>query len=167
MAATHELLSCRQWKGVSIRELVRRELAPYTTGNNTDLDGPEMTLRPEAAQAVSMVLHELTTNAAKYGALATEDGRVSVRWSRALTRNPDARVCIAWRETDGPTVRSPERSGYGTEVIRDLIPYELGGAVDLAFAPGGVRCDIEIPVAQLLGERPSYHRADTARSNAA
>ncbi len=167
MAATHELLSCRQWKGVSIRELVRRELAPYMTGNNTDLDGPELTLSPEAAQAVSMVLHELTTNAAKYGALSAEDGRVCVRWSRALTRNPDARVRIEWRETAGPAVRPPERSGYGMEVIRDLIPYELDGAVDLAFTPGGVRCDIEIPVTELLGERPSYRRADAARSNAA
>jgi PAS domain S-box-containing protein len=167
MAATHELLSCRQWKGVSIRELVRRELAPYMAGSNTALDGPEITLRPEAAQAVSMVLHELTTNAAKYGALATEDGRVSVRWSRALTRTPEVRVRIEWRETAGPAVRPPERSGYGMEVIRDLIPYELGGAVDLAFAPGGVRCDIEIPVTQLLGGRPPYHGADAARSNAA
>jgi PAS domain S-box-containing protein len=167
MAATHELLSCRQWKGVSIRELVRRELAPYMTGSNTDLDGPELTLGPEAAQAVSMALHELTTNAAKHGALSAEGGRVSVRWGRSLTRSADARVRIEWRETAGPAVRPPKRSGYGMEVIRDLIPYELDGAVDLAFTPGGVRCDIDIPVAELLGERPPYRRADAARSDAA
>ena len=147
MAATHELLSCRQWQGISVRELVRRELAPYMTGSNTDLDGPELTLRPEAGQAVSMVLHELTTNAAKHGALSTDDGRVSVRWF--LTANGQARdrVCIEWQEAGGPAVRAPERSGYGMEVIRGLVPYELDGTVDLTFAPAGARCVLTVPVA--------------------
>jgi PAS domain S-box-containing protein len=154
MAATHELLSCRQWKGVSVRELVRRELAPYVTRRNTELDGPELTLCPEAAQAVSMVLHELTTNAGKHGALSTDDGRVSVRWGKVMNGSPDARIRIEWQEAAGPTVRAPRRSGYGMEVIRDLIPYELGGAVDLTFSPDGVRCQIDIPVAGLLHERP-------------
>jgi PAS domain S-box-containing protein len=155
MAATHELLSCRQWKGVSIRELVRRELAPYVTQSNTKLDGPELALCPEAAQAVSMVLHELTTNAAKHGALSTDDGRVSVRWGQVMDGNPDARICIEWQEAAGPAVRPPKRSGYGMEVIRGLIPYQLGGTVDLAFVPGGVRCEINIPVTGLLRERPT------------
>ena len=154
MAATHELLSCRQWKGVAVRELVRRELAPYVTRSNTELDGPELTLRPEAAQAVSMVLHELTTNAAKHGALSTDDGRVSVRWGHVMNGSPEARMRIEWQEAAGPAVRAPKRSGYGMEVIRNLIPYELGGTVDLAFAPGGVRCEIDVPVAGLLHERP-------------
>jgi PAS domain S-box-containing protein len=147
MAATHELLSGRQWKGVSLRELVRRELAPYMTGNNTDINGPELTVSPEAAQTVSMVLHELTTNAAKHGALSTEDGRVSVRWSR---RN--GQVGIEWHEIGGPAVATPERSGYGTDVIRDLIPYELGGTVELSFAYEGVRCVLSIPTAELNGD---------------
>lgn len=164
MAATHELLSCRQWKGVSLQELVRRVLAPYMTKNNTDLDGPELTLSPEAAQAVSMVLHELTTNAAKHGALSTDDGRVSVRWGRVLNGTSDARVRIAWRETAGPAVQPPKRSGYGMEVIRDLIPYELGGTVDLVFAPAGVRCDLDIPAAGLIGER-SPRRAVHSTAN--
>jgi PAS domain S-box-containing protein len=155
MAATHELLSCRQWKGVSVRELVRRELAPYVTGSNTELDGPELTLCPEAAQAVSMVLHELTTNAAKHGALSTDGGHVSVRWGQVMNGNPEARIRIEWQEAAGPTVRAPKRSGYGMEIIRDLIPYELGGTVDLVFAPGGVRCEIGIPVTGLLRERPA------------
>jgi two-component sensor histidine kinase len=169
MAATHELLSCRQWKGVSIRELVRRELAPYETPSNTELDGPELTLSPETAQAMSMVLHELTTNAAKHGALSTDDGRVSVRWGQVMSGNPEARIRIEWREAAGPTVQAPKRSGYGTEVIRDLVPYELGGTVDLAFAPGGVRCEIDIPVAGLLRERtsspPAHSTANTLASS--
>jgi PAS domain S-box-containing protein len=149
MAATHELLSYRQWKGISVRELVRVELAPYMTKENTDLMGPELTLSPEAGQAVSMVLHELATNAAKYGALSTDDGRVSVQWNRARNGDADACFCIAWQETGGPTVQTPQRSGYGTEVIGNLIPYELGGTVDLVFARAGVRCDVTIPVTEL------------------
>jgi len=150
MAATHELLSGRQWKGISVRELVRRELAPYMATNNTALDGPELMLSPEAGQNVSMVLHELTTNAVKHGALSTNDGRISVRWNR--TRNgADAWLCIEWRETGGPTVQTLRRSSYGTEVIRNLIPYELGGTVDLLFASEGVRCDINIPLPEASG----------------
>ena len=147
MAATHELLSGRQWEGISVRELVRRELAPYMATNNTSLDGPELMLSPEAGQNVSMVMHELTTNAVKHGALSTNDGRISVRWNR--TRNSaDAWLCIEWRETGGPLVQTSRRSSYGTEVIRNLIPYELGGTVDLVFASEGVRCDINIPLTE-------------------
>jgi PAS domain S-box-containing protein len=149
MAATHELLSCKQWTGVALRELVQRELAPYAAGSNTDVDGPDLTLCPETGQRLSMVLHELTTNAAKHGALSTQNGRVSVRWSRVRNGSAVSRLRIQWRETDGPVVRQPQASSYGTEVIRNLIPYELDGTVDLAFEPEGLRCDIDIPLAAL------------------
>jgi two-component sensor histidine kinase len=157
MAATHELLSRRQWKGVSLRGLVRRELAPYATLTNTDINGPDLTLTPDAGQAVSMVLHELTTNAAKHGALSDPNGRVCIRWYRVRNGNADPRVCIEWRETGGPAVRTPRKSGYGMEVIRDLIPYELAGTVDLVFASEGVRCDLNIPVANPSGRSAQRH----------
>jgi two-component system, NtrC family, sensor kinase len=96
-----------------------------------------------------MVLHELTTNAAKYGAFSTNDGQVSVRWF--MTGNAQARssFCIKWQETGGPSVSVPQRSGYGMEVIHGLVPYELDGKVDLEFAPGGVCCILTIPAAAL------------------
>jgi two-component sensor histidine kinase len=144
MAATHELISRREWNGASVRELVQRELAPYLARNNTDLHGPDLIVSPDAAQAVSMVLHELATNAAKHGALSTDDGKVSVRWNRV--RNPHACLRIEWQESGGPAVHFPCESGYGTEVIRNLVPYELGGAVDLAFASEGLRCTISVPL---------------------
>jgi PAS domain S-box-containing protein len=151
MGSTHELLSHRRWLGIPLVELVERELAPYTTGSNTEIVGPEVVLSAEAAQTMAMVLHELVTNAAKYGSLSTRDGRVSVRWYPLLNGSADARLCIEWQETGGPSVQASERTGYGTEVIRNLLPYELEGEVDLAFATGGVRCRFSVPLSRLTG----------------
>ena len=144
MAATHELLGALWWQGVSLTELVRRELAPYAVRNNTNVSGPEVMLRAEAGPAMAMVLHELATNAAKYGAFSTKSGRVSVRWDRRLNGHPPHLV-LEWRESDGPPVIAPGDPSYGTSTIRDLIPYEFGGTVDLVFATEGVRCRLELP----------------------
>jgi two-component sensor histidine kinase/integral membrane sensor domain MASE1 len=145
MASTHELLSHKRWRGLTLADLARQELAPYRMSNNSEIDGPEVKLTAEAGQAVAMVLHELTTNAAKYGALSTREGRVSVRWYWPLNGNAHDRLVIDWMESGGPSVKAPSRSGFGTSVIGDLIPYELGGTVDLAFACDGLRCRLEIP----------------------
>ena len=144
MATAHELLSISQWHGMPLAELVRRELAAYATSNNVEIDGPEVMLSAEAGQLVAMMVHELVTNAAKYGALSTRSGRVLVRWYRKL--NGSAQLVLEWQEAGGPRVEAQEKSGYGTSVVRDLIPYELGGTVDLSFAPEGVRCRLEIPL---------------------
>ena len=144
LAATHELLSHSRWHGVSLAEIVRRELAPYER-ENARIDGSDVTLKPEAAQATTMVVHELTTNAAKYGALSNFRGRVSVRWYRRSNGSLDDHLVIDWREAGGPSVNGTPKSGYGTSVIRDLIPYELGGSVDYVLAPEGVCCRLEIP----------------------
>jgi two-component sensor histidine kinase len=145
MAAAHHLLSSRQWQGMSLTELVRRELAPYSTSNNTDISGPEVVLKPEAGQAIAMVLHELATNAAKYGSLSATGGHVSVTWSHRPEGHARNWLCIHWEERGGPNVVPQVQSGYGTSVIRDLIPYELGGTVDLVHSPEGVCCKLEIP----------------------
>jgi PAS domain S-box-containing protein len=150
MAATHELLGARWWQGVSLTELVRRELAPYAVRNNTEVSGPEVVLRAEAGQAMAMVLHELATNAAKYGALSTKNGRVSVQWGRRLN-GQSPRLVLEWREIGGPSVIAPGNPSYGTSTIRDLIPYEFGGTVDLVFAPEGVQCRLELPADWLSG----------------
>ena len=151
MGSTHELLSHRRWLGIPLGELVERELAPYATGSNIMISGPDVMLSPEAAQTMAMVLHELATNAAKHGSFSTRDGHVSVRWHRELNGDADAALRIEWQESGGPAVvQAPDRrSGYGMEIIRDLLPYELDGTVDLAFASEGVRCRFDIPVAQL------------------
>jgi len=146
MADAHALLSHSRWLGVGLADLVRRQLAPYTTTTNTVIGGPDITLSAAATQAVAMVLQELVTNAVKYGALSTANGRVTVSWERRSVREAGVRLLIAWRETGGPATTAPCRSSYGTNLIRGLIPRELGGAVDLVFASDGVRCDVEIPL---------------------
>jgi two-component sensor histidine kinase len=148
---THELLSESNWRGASLAAIVRREFAPYAAGN-AEAGGPSVNLKAEATQAVAMVLHELTTNAAKYGAFSSRTGRVSVQWRWQQTGSHD-RLVIEWLETGGPAVLAPRQSGYGTGIIRELIPFELGGKVDLVFASEGIRCRFEIP-ADWISRRP-------------
>src|SRR5215510_10092436 len=143
LARVHELLSCNRWQGVSLREIVRREFAPYAADNITT-EGPNVVLMAEAVQPLAMVLHELTTNAAKYGAFSNRSGRVALRWWWS-PKAPHDRLAIDWREVGGPAVASPNRFGYGTSIVRELIPFELGGEVDLIFAANGLCCRMEIP----------------------
>ena len=155
MASAHELLSDRQWRGIPLAELMRNELAAYATRDNIEINGPEVMLRPEAGQAMAMVVHELVTNAAKHGALSIPSGRVSVRWHREL--NGSDRFVFVWRETGGPRVEAPGKSGYGTGVVRELVPYEFGGTVDYSFVPEGVRCRLEIHFDRVSGD--TRHRS--------
>jgi two-component sensor histidine kinase/integral membrane sensor domain MASE1 len=161
MAAAHALLSQYRSDGVDLAELVRRQLAPNGTDANTTIDGPNVTLTVAATQALAMVLHELVTNAKKYGALSSPHGRVEVNWSREPGEDA-ANLSIAWREVGGPAVADSPDCRYGVSIIRDLIPQELGGSVDLAFASTGVCCKIEIP----LDSRPRAtitHASSTSR----
>jgi two-component sensor histidine kinase len=112
------------------------------------ISGGEATLTSEATQAIAMVLHELATNAAKYGALSIPDGQVSVNWDFRTNKAAASVLRIEWCEIGGPPVAPSTQSSYGTDLIRELIPHELGGDVDLKFAPNGVHCSIEIPLGQ-------------------
>lgn len=153
MANAHALLSRSQWQGVSLAELARSELAPYVREGSARVEGPEVRLSAEAIQPMAIVLHELVTNASKYGALSTPRGRITVRWD---WRKPQEQLLLEWIETDGPPVVVPSQPGYGTGAIRNLIPYELGGTVDLSFAAEGLRCRIELPSTCLQSStRPS------------
>jgi PAS domain S-box-containing protein len=161
MATTQDLLRSGRWDGISLTELIRYELAPYATRQNTKISGPEVVLRPEAGQAMAMVLHELATNAAKYGALSTKQGSVSIRWEQRLNGHP-LRLVLEWQEVGGPPVVDPDKASFGMSTIRDIIPYEFGGKVDLTFALEGVRCRVELPADWLRTDesfqRPSHTR---------
>jgi PAS domain S-box-containing protein len=145
LANTHALLSRSHWEGVDLGELVRSELAFCANDETALIKGPVVGLAPEATQPLAMVLHELATNAAKYGALSNGSGRVLVRWRRQPNGGSVRKLVLEWRETGGPPVTASNASGFGTSVIRDLIPYELGGAVEYELAREGCRCRLEIP----------------------
>jgi two-component sensor histidine kinase len=144
MAAAHTLLSECSWHHVALDKLVRTELAPYATDTNVKITGADVMLSSTETQALAKVLHELATNAAKYGALSIRHGEVSVSWGRK-PNGQNAALILEWRELAGPPVAPKVQSSYGTDLIRDLIPHELGGRVDLVFAKEGVNCRIEFP----------------------
>jgi PAS domain S-box-containing protein len=150
MAAAHALLSQSRWCGVGLTDLVRRQLAPYTADANTAISGPDVMLTSAQTQAVAMVIHELVTNAAKYGALSRPDGGVSVSWG-STRADVATTLTITWREFGGPPIAAPVQSGYGSRLIRDLIPFELGGAVNLKFPAEGAYCSIAIPLGPTSG----------------
>jgi PAS domain S-box-containing protein len=145
MADAHALLSRARWQGVNLARLLRQELKSRLVGLNTMVEGPDIVLAADAAQSVALVLHELVTNAARYGALSSPKGQVSVQWHQRASGQVLGALVLDWKETGGPPVPASISRGYGTSVITDLIPYELGGVVDLVFAPEGVRCRLEIP----------------------
>jgi PAS domain S-box-containing protein len=145
IAAAHALMGKSRWSGVGLTDLIRYQLAPYTTDANTAISGPDVMLTSAQTQAVAMVIHELATNAAKHGALSGTGGKVSVSWD-CIGADRAAILTITWRELDGPPIKAPGQSGYGLSLIRDLVPHEVGGAVDLTFLPDGACCKIEIPL---------------------
>jgi two-component sensor histidine kinase len=153
LSNTHTLLSRSRWEGVGLGELVRSVLVFCAKQESALIEGPEVDLAAEATQTLAMVLHELATNAAKYGSLSNSHGRVAIRWRRPSRGRSKGKLVLEWRETGGPQITAPNATGYGTSVIRNLIPYELGGAVDYQLARGGARCRLEIPGQWLSNNR--------------
>lgn len=133
------------WRDTDLRALVEAVLDPYRTQANVHLSGPTVQLPSNVALTLSMTLHELATNAAKYGALSTPEGRVDVAW-RLEEALGEPRIALDWAEQGGPPVRAPERRGFGRKLIEHSVSYELGGRAQLEFRPEGVRCRIEIPL---------------------
>ena len=136
MAVAHSLLSQSGWQNVGLSALVEMQLAPYATAGNVTIKGEDFKLSAAETQPVAMALHELVTNAAKYGSLSVPNGRICVTWDRQ-SLDGEVKLVFEWRELGGPPVAAKASSGYGTSLIRDLIPHELEGTVDLVFAPEG------------------------------
>ena len=147
MAKTHELLTQNNWVGTGLRPLVETAVRSYLSadGKNVAINGPDLILTPNAAAALGMVLYELGTNAAKYGAWSERGGRVSVSWHVKVAEGEDS-VSLSWIETDGPEIKPPFAEGFGTSFIRRSVEYELGGRLALELAPTGLHCLIEFPL---------------------
>lgn len=144
LANAHGLFAQTRWLGADLATLTRQELAPYLEHDRprARVDGPHIPLDPRAAQAIAMVFHELTTNAAKYGALSVVDGRVEIKW---VPRSDD-RLSLTWTETDGPIIVPPTRHGFGTHVMETLIKVDLGGELRFDWRAEGLVCEIEIQI---------------------
>ncbi|MFS0737512.1 HWE histidine kinase domain-containing protein [Sphingomonas sp. 1P06PA] len=141
LAAAHDLLTRERWEGATLGQLVRDATRAHVEeGERLVIDGPEVLLNPRAAISLVLALHELGTNAAKYGALSVPSGQVSIDWAVV-----DGRLRIDWRETGGPRVSAPERRGFGLRMIERALGTDLNGTVSVAFDPGGLHCTIDAP----------------------
>jgi PAS domain S-box-containing protein len=142
LARAHDVLFAADWKGAELGALAHEQISPLASDapERLRIDGPEVMLPPSHATALGLLLHELATNASKYGALSTEDGAVEMRW-RLGARNGAQHVIIEWAERDGPAVAPPERQGLGSRLIQEGVP---GAKVDWRFEPDGVRCSIDL-----------------------
>lgn len=145
LSATHDLLTQSEWGSTPIKAVVQAELAPYANDSEhaLDISGPAVELAPNDALSLGLAVHELATNAAKYGALSVPGGQVAVTWH--LITQDLARV--EWAERGGPVVpQSQRKRGFGTELIEKIVAHELRNPVDLRFEPEGVRCSLILPV---------------------
>jgi two-component sensor histidine kinase len=146
MAKAHSLLSQSRWEGVSINDLLMEELNPYIGKNLAfEIVGPDLVLTSKSALALSLAIHELATNAAKYGALSRSGGRVSIRWALTDIGGLD----LTWREAGGPAVRPPTRRGFGSTLIERALAMETNGKAALRYLPDGVVCEVLLPPASL------------------
>jgi PAS domain S-box-containing protein len=145
LGQTHSRLAEAKWSGVVLETVLLDELAPYRheDGANMRLSGPVTVLNAKQALTLGMAMHELVTNAAKYGALATEHGVVDVGWEVDAERKL---LTITWAERGGPAVRQPERKGFGRLLIEKVLASDLGGDVSMDFAEGGLKCVISVPL---------------------
>lgn len=148
LARVHDVLTRESWEGAELRTVVADAIAPLdaTDGQRSrfGVAGPALRLPPRLALSIAMALHELGTNAVKYGALSREGGTVTIVWS--VERHAETRLFLRWSESGGPPVAKPTRSGFGSRLIERSLARELAGEVQLVFAPSGVVCTIEVPI---------------------
>jgi two-component sensor histidine kinase len=147
LSANQDLLVRNEWQGVDVGDLVRAQLAHFTDliGSRIALEGSDLRLNPASAQAIGLALHELATNAGKYGALSTDKGRVEIGWGCG-----DDTFTMSWIERDGPPVSPPQRQGFGTVVIEAMTARSVGGTVGLDFPPSGATWRLTCPAANAL-----------------
>jgi two-component system, chemotaxis family, CheB/CheR fusion protein len=155
LAKAHDVLTQRSWEGAPLRQLVEQAVAPHCVPglDRFVIEGPDVWMSPKNALAITMALHELCTNAVKYGALSTNTGHIEVVWTIAdRDGQPGLRLC--WSEVGGPVVGPPSRRGFGSRLIEAGLSQELGGDVHIEFNPAGVICTLVAP----LGTESLRHR---------
>jgi PAS domain S-box-containing protein len=158
LSHAHDLLAAGNWRGADLEQVVRRAVEPYAgiDGARGSIEGPAVFLQPRAAVTLGMIVHELATNAAKYGSLSVPEGRLDVNWSlQGSVSGADAMLRLVWSETGGPPVTPPSRSGFGRTLIERGLKHELGGGARLEFHPAGLSCDVSLPLHRAAATRAS------------
>jgi PAS domain S-box-containing protein len=161
LARVHTVLSLSNWQGAKIRKLIDEELAPYSTGDQITLSGSEVQLEPATAQTVALALHELVTNSAKYGALSTLSGRLSISW-----KDQAGLLRIEWTEIGGPPVDKPISRGFGTRSVIASIESQLGGQAEFDWRREGLVCCLSVPLSpQSLAPETASRREAVPEGN--
>lgn len=146
LGKSHDLLTRENWAGADLRDIVSDTVEPHSAGSSRfRIRGPHVWLVPSASLSIAMALHELATNAAKYGALSNEDGHVDIVW-QLKGDGKDRRFSLRWSESGGPPVVPPARKGFGSRLVQRVLAAELGGKVDVAYEPSGFVCTIDAPM---------------------
>jgi len=153
LSSAHDVLTRENWESALLQEVVAGAVTPYEGAGEGlfEIHGPRVRVAPRLALSLAMALHELATNAAKYGALSSPVGQVSLTW-RLEGQAPDRRVRIEWRESGGPLVCAPARQGFGTRLVQRGLAGELGATVSLDYAATGVVCTVVAPLGEGLRE---------------
>ena len=131
------MLTDRSWESAELRQIVEQALLPHAGADRFRIDGPEIHLTSRAAVAIAMGIHELATNAVKYGSLSSSEGIVAVEWA---LEGPDRMLKLVWRESGGPKVSTPNRRGFGSLLIERSLAHDLAGEAEIKYAPEGVVC---------------------------
>jgi two-component sensor histidine kinase len=153
LAAAHDILTQDAWEGTTLGEIVAKATAPFQTGAapRFRIRGPHIRLTPRVSLAFSMALHELATNAMKYGALSNEHGQVRLEWSLVDEAGADALV-LRWEEVDGPPVTAPTRTGFGSRMIERALAQEIDGRAEIDYRPAGVVFIAQAPLPSIRGD---------------
>jgi PAS domain S-box-containing protein len=156
LARSHDLLVKRDWQGVALEDLVRAQLEPFVDSATERLamHGPPLLLRPQAAQDLGMALHELATNASKYGALSVPTGTIEIGWTVDGGTAEDERLLMTWRESGGPMVSPPVRAGFGSTVITRTLRNTFKGKAEPEYRAGGLSWELAAPLGNLIAELP-------------
>jgi two-component sensor histidine kinase len=147
LARTHTLLVDNAWGGASLKAILEAELAAYDNpaSQRVRLEGPEVHVPDTTALALGMTVHELTTNAAKYGSLSVPQGSLEIRW-KEIERDGSRWLELSWREEGGPPVQPPARRGFGSQLIERVVSRQLGGEAHIEYAPDGLQADLALPL---------------------
>jgi PAS domain S-box-containing protein len=152
LAASHDILVLQDWQGAPLTDLVRDQLAPFVETARIDVSGPDILISPKAAEAIGLALHELATNAVKYGALSNSSGRITISWGFENQGTAAQELRLSWVERGGPAITPPSHKGFGYRVFERFVTHALNGKMTMNFPPDGLNWNLVVPTANLMAE---------------